>query len=301
MSNKVTFSTNKYVQEEIAKIRLELEQNTVEGLDGIKQEHENDVRDIRKEIESLKKTVNDDLSSSVEETSKIIEDLKETVSKDLEDLSRNILVENIEYRHNEYSDIANVKNALDKLLYTDLAIALTASLPTTNEMGTTLSGLTFSWDYNREVNTQSIDGVQIHRDSRIYRYPTNITSDKTVTLSVNDFVKDYSKSMSFKFLNGAYYGVSNATSYDSDLVLGFTKQLTDTRARTFTVNAGVGQHIFYCIPTRFGNPTFLVGGFEGGFSKAATIEFTNVCGYTEQYAIWKSVNANLGNTTVTVK
>ena len=46
MSNKVTFSTNKYVQEEIAKIKLELEQNTVEGLDGIKQEHEKKVRNI---------------------------------------------------------------------------------------------------------------------------------------------------------------------------------------------------------------------------------------------------------------
>lgn len=299
--SKVTFSTNKYVQDEIAKLRLELEQNTSEGMENIQQEHQQNIKEIHDEIESLKKTVNDELSTSLEETGKIIEDLKESVSKDLEDLSRNILVENIEYRHDEYSEITNVKNALDRLLYTDLAIAFTSSQPTTHEMGTTISNLILSWDYNRAINTQSIDGVTIHKDSREYRYPTSISADKTIRLSVNDFVKDYSKTLSFKFLNGVYFGASNATNIDSEVVLGFNKQLADSRARTFTVNAGVGQHIFYCIPARFGNPTFFVGGFEGGFNKEATIEFTNSLGYTEQYTVWKSANANLGNTTVTVK
>lgn len=301
MANKVTFSTNKYVQEEIEKIRLELEDVTVKGLESIKKEHEDDVNNIQNEIKSLKKTVNDDLSSAVQETNKTIEGLKDTVSKDLEDLSKNILVENIEYTHKEYSQISNVKNALDRLLYTDLAIALSASYPLVNEIGTTLRDLQLSWDYNREIDSQSIDGVQIHKDGRIYRYPTNITATKTVTLSVNDLVKDYTKSITFKFLNGIYYGVSNATTYDSEFVLEFTKELAECKAKTFTVNAGKDQHIFYCIPTRFGNPSFLVGGFEGGFGKVATIEFTNSCGYTEPYAIWKSTNVNLGQTTVTVK
>ena len=38
--SKVTFSTNKYVQDEIAKLRLELEQNTSEGMENIQQEHQ---------------------------------------------------------------------------------------------------------------------------------------------------------------------------------------------------------------------------------------------------------------------
>ena len=34
------------------------------------------------------------------------------------------------------------------------------------------------------------------------------------------------------------------------------------------------------------------------FQKVATIEFTNASGYKENYDIYKSDNANLGNTTI---
>ena len=54
------------------------------------------------------------------------------------------------------------------------------------------------------------------------------------------------------------------------------------------------------VPTRFGVPKFTVGGFEGGFSLVATIDFTNSSNYTEPYNIYKSENSNLGNTTVNV-
>ena len=58
---------------------------------------------------------------------------------------------------------------------------------------------------------------------------------------------------------------------------------------------------FYAVPTRYGDVSFNVGGFDGGYSKVATIEFTNASGYKENYDIYKSDNANLGNTTVTAK
>jgi hypothetical protein len=43
-----------------------------------------------------------------------------------------------------------------------------------------------------------------------------------------------------------------------------------------------------------------VGGFEGGFSKAATFDFTNASGYTESYDVWLSDEMNLGSTSVKV-
>ena len=52
--SKVTFSTNKYVQDEIAKLRLELEQNTSEGMENIQQEHQQNIKEIHDEIDSLK-------------------------------------------------------------------------------------------------------------------------------------------------------------------------------------------------------------------------------------------------------
>ena len=66
------------------------------------------------------------------------------------------------------------------------------------------------------------------------------------------------------------------------------------------MNCGEGQYIFYCVPASFGSCSFKVGGFEGGFNKVDTIQFTNASGYTESYDIYKSTNSNLGNTTVVV-
>jgi hypothetical protein len=55
------------------------------------------------------------------------------------------------------------------------------------------------------------------------------------------------------------------------------------------------------VPSRFGTCAFTVGGFTGGFQMIATIAFTNASGYTENYDIYRSDYAKLGNTTVTVQ
>ena len=50
----------------------------------------------------------------------------------------------------------------------------------------------------------------------------------------------------------------------------------------------------------YGTPVFNVGGFDGGFTKAASISFTNASGYTEEYAVYRSDNSNLGTKTIKV-
>ena len=84
------------------------------------------------------------------------------------------------------------------------------------------------------------------------------------------------------------------------LLKTLSKELNESRAKTFTVDCGNSQYIFYCIPSRLGTPVFTVGGFSGGFYKVNTIQFSNDFGYVESYDIWKSTNNNLGNTTVVV-
>ena len=102
------------------------------------------------------------------------------------------------------------------------------------------------------------------------------------------------------FYNGIYYGVAQESTYNSNFILKLTRVISDTKSRSITVNAGTGEYIYYCLPTRLGTPSFNVGGFSGGFKKVSTISFTNGSGYTESYDIWKSDNASLGNTTVKV-
>ena len=59
--------------------------------------------------------------------------------------------------------------------------------------------------------------------------------------------------------------------------------------------------IYYAFPASWGTPRFFVGGFEGGFALLKTFDHKNASGATISYAVWKSTNAGLGNTTVEVK
>lgn len=198
------------------------------------------------------------------------------------------------------SNILTVKDALDKLLYVDLSISLNSNVSTTLEKGRVIDNITFNWNYNKKVVSQIFNNEVLNTDVRVYNYSSPLSSNKTFTLTANDGTKAFSRNISFNFLNGRYWGVSNSASYDSDFINGLSKELSSSRSKTFTVNCGSDQYIYYCIPTSFGTPTFTVGGFSGGFSKVSTIQFVNVYGHTESYDIYKSTNNNLGNTTVVV-
>lgn len=172
--------------------------------------------------------------------------------------------------------------------------------PSTAQKGSSVN-VVLKWAYSQNIVEQTINNQSLETSVREKTY-TAVTADTTYTLkgiSENDVEK--SKSVSVKFYNGIYYGKSNSSSYNAALINSFTKVLSDSKVRTVTVNAGSGEYIFYCLPTRLGTPSFNVGGFDGGFSKVATVNFTNSDNFAENYDIYKSDNANLGNTTVVVK
>lgn len=211
----------------------------------------------------------------------------------------NITAENISYETSADSNITSIKDALDKLLYVSLNISLSTS-KTTFEKGENINSITFNWSYNKSIVSQSFDGNTLEKSVRTFTYNTPFNNNKSFKLVANDGKADFSKSISISFLNGRYWGVSNNSNYDSSFIKSLNKELNESRAKTFTVNCGVDQHIYYCFPSRLGTPTFTVGGFSGGFDKVESINFINASGYEEKYDIWKSTNSNLGTTTVVV-
>ena len=189
---------------------------------------------------------------------------------------------------------------LDELLYKAITINNFSISKSTAELGEKLIGLILNWSYNKTPIYQKLDNVLIDNELRKYTIEKEISSNTSFKLEVSDGKTTVNKTTSINFYNGRYYGVSNSETYDSDFILSLNKTLTNSRACNFTVNCGPGQYIFFAIPTRFGTPTFTVGGFSGGFNKINTISFVNKFGYSESYDIWKSTNSNLGNTTVVV-
>lgn len=198
-----------------------------------------------------------------------------------------------------------VGDALDSLLYKAIAINSFSHNAGTKEMGSTVTSVTLSWSTNKTPTGLTLDGeaIDVSLTSKALT-GLSITSNKSFTLVATD-EKDATatKTATISFLNGLYYGIGtvDASGITDSFIQGLTKTLTSSKAKTFTVDPASGEYIYYAIPTRFGTPTFYVGGFEGGFELLTTVQYTNASGYSEAYDVHRSTNAGLGSTEVVVK
>jgi hypothetical protein len=168
------------------------------------------------------------------------------------------------------------------------------------EKGAIITNPILTWSLNKTPTTFTLDGVSILGETSPYTIIGDFTTNKTWNLSASDGKTTSNKSISLEFLNGKYYGISSSTTYDDVLISTLTKVLAKDRMGNITVSAGVGEYIFFAIPSSFGTPTFTVGGFTGGFALVETLNYTNDEGHTEEYCIYKSDNDNLGSTTISI-
>ena len=202
---------------------------------------------------------------------------------------------------NDFTD--EYMQMIQDLAYVPIAINSFTNNVNTVEMGSIVTDVTLNWTLNKEPESQKVDSETIEKTLRTKQFTgQSIQTDKTYTLSATDErEKTVAKTTKITFLNGVYWGAGESKeAFDSAFILSLTKGLQASRTKTFTVNAGAGKHIYYAVPSRYGACSFNVGGFDGGFGKVATIEFTNASGYAEDYDIYKSDNAGLGSTTVKV-
>lgn len=199
--------------------------------------------------------------------------------------------------------IVQIQNDIADLKYVPIEITrITHNKLGTKELGTVVDDVTVSWELNKTPKSQTLAGEAVDVTARSKTIPGPFSTGKSFALEVTDErgATD-SASTSISFLNGVYYGVLEAgTTLDSAAVLTLTRRLQSTKALTFTVDAGANQRIAFAIPTRYGTPTFNVGGFDGGFPIRKTFDFTNASGYTESYDLWLSENVGLGSTTIKV-
>ncbi|VUX37327.1 hypothetical protein [Blautia luti] len=173
------------------------------------------------------------------------------------------------------------------------------------EKGSTLNELTLKWQLNKDPETILMNG-QVRADLKTLRSLTlkdmALTADKTFMLQVRDEKgKTAQKNTSVVFQNGVYYGVSEIPEeVNNTFILSLSRSLQGSRTKTFSTISTEGQYVWYAFPSGYGTPVFNVGGFDGGFTKAASISFTNASGYTEEYAVYRSDNGNLGTKTIKV-
>ena len=188
--------------------------------------------------------------------------------------------------------------------YTKISITSFGHNAGIKEYGETVTDVTLSWALNKSPKTLTFDGsTMLVTATSTALVGMSITKDdnKDWTLSATDERgATATKKTALTFANGIYYGVAaEPTEYNSAFILGLTKVLKNSIVSAFTADAGNSQYIYYALPTRLGKCSFTTNGADK-FELAATIDFTNAFGYTEDYYVYKSVEATLGYKVVTV-
>ena len=218
--------------------------------------------------------------------------------------------ENITYTNENFPQYDNVDLALDalfnKVYYVKPICSLSAS-PSggTFEIGTTIAApITFTWTTNKSITSQTLTGCTLADASvRTAIYNTNITTDKTFTLSVSDGENSASSSVSYKFLNNVFWGsASAAETYDSAFINALSnKKLASAVKGRYSFNIANGEYGFWAVPSNMTISSVWIGGFEVTVDDLGTVSYTNAQGYTRDYKLYKTGKASLGAISAEIK
>lgn len=205
---------------------------------------------------------------------------------------------------------SELKRRLDDLSYVKIAFSSASINKSTNEIGSTVTDVTATWKLNKTPETLKIqfgsepqETLENTAITKSYTEKSVKTNTNIVLTATDDRNATITKQLTIAFQPKVYWGIAdNKPNYSSADILSLSNSaLATSRQRTITVNATAGKHIIYTMPSTFGTPIFNVGGFDGGFTKIGTVNHTNASGYTQNYDVWKSVNAGLGNVNVLIK
>jgi hypothetical protein len=215
--------------------------------------------------------------------------------------------DDIDYRGDVLTSI------LDSLLYLALEIETFVATPSIYEKGQVLTTVFLNWTFNKAIESQSITGTGVtpptlvigDRNSNVAL--ANISTNTVITLTADDVDADANPAktatVTLQFLNKIYYGKATYPGAINSAFLNSTlpsKELASNRDKTFVVTTGAGEYIWFAIPVAYGAASFISNGFSGGFQLEATISHTNESGSTENYYVYRSVNTNLGLTSIQV-
>lgn len=213
--------------------------------------------------------------------------------------------DDVDYRGQVLTDV------IDDLLYLDLVINSFAASPSIFEKGQVLTALAVNWSYNKPIESQSISGIGVTPptlavgDRNVNLVLDNVAINTTITLTADDDTGDSipakTRQLTINFYNKIHYGKAVIPgAFNNTFILSLEGFLQSNRNRTFNLTTGLNEYIWFILPVSYGTPSFTTNGFNGGFQLETVISHTNASGHTEDYAIYRSVNHNLGLTYVGV-
>ena len=153
----------------------------------------------------------------------------------------------------------NVEEALNKLIsdYYYVKPSINSFTATPNggifEVGHVVSApITFKWNYNKDIVSQTLTGCTLADNTvRTATYDSDITSNKTFTLSANDGKNNVSKSISYTFVSPYYTGVSTTDTLTETEITALTKKVETKGSKTINYTTSQSYMVF-AYPSSYG-------------------------------------------------
>ena len=181
------------------------------------------------------------------------------------------------------------------------------------EVGSTVTNPSFSASYTVPPTSAFISDNRGNLSSDVIGNPNSFTYSNSYTensygasvswtLTASDGTISDVANDNKTWVQRSYWGVGAAGGNNAAFIQALSgSALDNNRSRSFTVTASSTEKIYFAYRAAFGDATFTVGGFSGGFIKVSdSISVTNAFGFTEDYTLYESDNLGLGTTTVVV-
>ena len=229
-----------------------------------------------------------EIGGYIENQTDLLRKLKDYI---LKETNQDKAVQQILYSNEAYPNITTLEQALDVALYQDITISVKIS-PSVAESGDSIENVLLTWSYNKSnIKQQAIDNTTIDPNIRQLELEGPIVSSTTKKVVGNDGTKTVTGQATLNFYPGIYYG----SGISQPPIQSMEKVLLPSRSCRITVNAEQNEYIWILLPINYGDPTFTVGGFSGGFQKVGSTSYK-----ITNYNIWRSDNHSLGNTTINI-
>lgn len=192
---------------------------------------------------------------------------------------------------------------MDGMTFIPLSISSFECEPKLAEIGSTINTVDFTWTLGGTPTVLKINNTDIALGtSQITLSDLGLEEDKEFTLYAEDRkANNVSATTQLLFVNKVFHGVQEIPSeYNTSFINRLIGQLQTGKEGVIDVVANENQYIYYALPKSYGDCVFTSGGFSGGFTKIDTISYTNDYGVATDYDIWKSDNANLGQTNIII-
>jgi hypothetical protein len=203
------------------------------------------------------------------------------------------------------SQIDRIWEEMDGMTYIPLSILSFEAENPLHEIGETVTKKVFTWSLSdtpsKNLLINNVDTGKAVKEGYYELQSLLVTEKENFTLTAEDKKGNkFTAITPIEFANNVFYGSYAITDDYVTMISKLQASLQKTRKCEFTTTAGEGQYIYYAAPVSYGECAFASGGFSGGFTKVANIQYVNAYNKTFSYDIYRSVEAGLGQTTITV-